>query len=332
VQQRFLEAAAAEIECDVEEEGDENDSEGVDLVTERTGTDNLNMAESKEAVSIGVGLQDDHSDKIKGENWRQSGGPAHRYRPDITAQVHKKINPEVELKREEAKAIELRSDKAKLEECEVDEEEKERNQWEQEKQEAEQGPENPSENPPKFDPGKAYQTALQALEAIETSVFFSGLSDNTADIAYLRVYIENMYTIYLETHVALFKPENRSTEQSRGNTESEVTEETDLEPKKRNTNVNPDPEKKFDHSAQIMGQPSQQTDHQDGLEALETRHQADINELKTKHAAQISFLKTRVDKLSDENALLRSRNEIEQPGGPGNRYANHVIYTQLGLC
>jgi hypothetical protein len=334
VQQRFLEAAAAEIECDAdeEEEEDENDSERVDIVTEKTGTDKLNTAESKEAVSTSVGLQDDHSDKIKGENWRRPGGPVHRNWPDITAQVHKKIESEVELKREEAKDIELRSDMAELEEYEVGKEENEENQWEQEKQEAEQGPENPSENPPKFDPGKAYQTALQALEAIETSVFFSGLTDKTADIAYLKVYIENMYTIYLEKHVALLKLENRSNEQPRGDTESEVVEETDLKTKKRNLNVNLDPDKKLDYLVQIMGQPRQETDHQADLEALETRHQVDVNELRTKHAAQISFLKTKVDQLSGVNALLRSRNEIEQPGDSGNRYANHVTYTRLGLC
>ena len=237
------------------------------------------------------------------------------------AQLHKD-----EMNGEESKAVdpkELDYEEGEVEDDEIEQEQKE--QLKQESQTDKQGSGHPPKDPPKFDPEKTYRTALQALYAIESNTLPLVHYENTADITYLKAYIQNMYSIYWEKQAALLKPDHGSTEQQNQQPQKEVKDSVDLEVLRTDIKDDTKFKEKLNSDVQTNEQTSHQTNPQADLEALEAKYQAQINELKTKHAAQMSFLKTKIDRLDDENALLKSWSKVEQPNEVAKAYVAHPI-------
>ena len=292
-QQHFLEIAAAEIE-----RGNENESgdmgKGVCLLGEEP-RDNLLLW-----------------DELK---------PGQRKK----AQLYKGKMSKEKLRVEYLKKSDTGDGEVKH--SETEEEQKE--QLKQESQIDAQDSGHPPRDPPKFDPEKTYRTALHALYAIESNILTPVHSENMADITYLKAYIENMYSIYLEKQVALLELEHGSKEQQ--NQEPQEVEDS-VDSKVSGTDIKDDTkvkEKLNSSDAQINKQTSHQKYPKADLEALETKYQAQANELTTKHAAQMSFLKTKVDRLSDENTLLKSWSEIEQSNKAATVYVSLLILKLL---
>jgi hypothetical protein len=288
-QQHFLEIAAAEIE-----RGNENESgdmgKGICLLAE----------EPRENLLLW--------DELK---------PGQRKK----AQLYKgKMNKE-KLRAEHLKKLD--SGDREVNHSEIEEEQKE--QLKQESQTDAQDFGHPPKDPPKFDPEKTYRTALQALYAIESNTLTPAHSENMADIRYLKAYIENMYSIYLEKQVALLELEHGSKEQQ--SQEPQEVEDS-VDSKVSGTDIKYDTkvkEKLNSSDAQTNEQTSHQKYPQADIESLETKYQAQANELNTKHAAQMLFLKTKVDRLSDENTLLKSWGEVEQSNKAATVYVSLLI-------
>jgi hypothetical protein len=286
-QQRFLETAAAEVECGMENKPG-NMGKGMFLLGEEPEENMLLPGELKQSQRKGAQL---HKDEMNEEELK-AGGPE-----------------------------ELDSEEGEVEDDEIEEEQKA--QLKQEPQADKQGSGHPPKDPPKFDPEKTYRTALQALYAIESNTLPPVHSENTADITYLKAYIQNMYSIYLEKQAAMLKLDHGNTDQQNQEPQKEVEDSMDL--KVLGTDIKDDTtfKEKPNSDAQTNEHTSHQTNPQADLEALETKYQAKINELKTKHAAQMSFLKTKVDRLGDENALLKSWSKVEQPNEVAKAYVAH---------